>query len=62
MHTTKIEIFKIAQTRVNWTEVNNWLVFIGVREPLEIIKQLGTYEGMELVDFKEDCGAGVNMR
>lgn len=42
MHQTKIGIFKIAQTRVDWTEVKRWLEFIGVLHPDVVQGQLKT--------------------
>jgi thymidylate synthase (FAD) len=40
MHTTKIGIFKIAQTRVNWAAVAAWLEFIGVKEVGDVLQQI----------------------
>lgn len=42
MHNTEIGIFKIAQTRVNWPEVIDWLKFIGVKFPEDVERQLHT--------------------
>lgn len=41
MHNTKIGIFKIAQTRVNWPEVFDWLSFIGVQQVPSAIYSAG---------------------
>jgi thymidylate synthase (FAD) len=40
MHTTQIGIFKIAQTRLNWSQVAKWLEFIGVKDVREVISQV----------------------
>jgi thymidylate synthase ThyX len=42
MHNTKIGIFKIAQTRVNWLEVLKWLEFIGVQDAVKVIAKVGS--------------------
>ena len=52
MHNTQIGIFKIAQTRVNWPEVNDWLKFLGVQLPLDVISQIGTNEAMDFIDLQ----------
>jgi thymidylate synthase (FAD) len=42
MHLTNIGIFKIAQTRVNWPAVVEWLKFVGVKDTLRVCEQLST--------------------
>lgn len=40
MHNTKIGIFKIAQTRVNWPAVVEWLEFLGIKNVSAILEQI----------------------
>ena len=40
MHKTNIGIFKIAQTRVNWPSVVEWLEFLGIKNVDAILQQL----------------------
>jgi len=58
MHKTNIGIFKIAQTRVNWPAVAEWLTFIGVQLPLDVIGQIGTDDAMDFIDLQMGAGAG----
>ena len=58
MHTTDIGIFKIAQTRVNWPEVAEWLKFLGVKNPGKVISEVnpsgpGTLDAAGLIAL---CG------
>lgn len=41
MHSTEIQSFLVSQTRINWPEVLQWLRFLGIKRPEEIIRQFG---------------------
>ena len=58
MHNTEIGIFKIAQTQVNWPQVQEWLKFVGVKHPLEVLRQVATDRVIAHVDLGGFEGPG----
>lgn len=56
MHHTNIEVFKIAQTRVNWSAVFDWLKFIGVLDPAKVISSLHIENGSDAAALIALCG------
>lgn len=56
MHTTQIGIFKIAQTRVNWPSVLQWLSFLGVKNAEKVISEVNPDGNQDAAGLIALCG------
>jgi len=54
MHNTTIEVFKIAQTRVNWREVVKWLTFVGVKDAAAVVRQIQTLSSEKFLGYSSE--------